>query len=311
MKPLIYLTLYFCAVTLTTSAQNAQANLTKRYVIPLSPNPFRFTTKMVMVRIAPSWGPSSEAVNKKKSVFLDSVFRFLKKSKNRDSILSMVQLFDSSGNLVERQQYSWKDGSLQMLDVLVYEEGVLFRKEEFDATSNRKDVTTYDYDSVGHLVVEKIYSNFNDSLKGTTITMKNREYDELGHLTKEFISLPNGKSFLEHEFFYNNNGKISEAKTFDISGHWKLSYFYEYDESNRSESIYKQFADGEKKIDNDYIYDDQNKLIEIKNYTEGETYAKRYTQTFFYTRDGLIDKQVYEDTERNDYYYKHYYLYFR
>ncbi|HLY72049.1 MAG TPA: hypothetical protein VKR53_20085 [Puia sp.] len=83
-----------------------QRNAIKHSLNSLTASSLLFTSRIVVVTIAPDWKPSADAVNINKSVLADSVFRYRNKSKNRDSILSMVQLFDTLGNLVERQQFS-------------------------------------------------------------------------------------------------------------------------------------------------------------------------------------------------------------
>jgi hypothetical protein len=278
--------------------------------VPTSPSDIITYRTQVYVTIAPSWNPATNAIRKMKSVSTDSVFMYRSKKKNKDSTLVMVQFFDTLGNLLKRDQYSLH-GEFSMREIFTYEDKLLMRKDEVKGSSSTKQVTTYQYDSAGHVVRENFYNNYKDDLQNEKTTIYNKIYDEFGHVAREFVTYPNQPMYLLREYLYNVQNQLTEIKSFNYNGEVSFSYLHEYDMEERTESVFRQFGLNEKEIQNDFAYDKQYRLIMSKNYTQGQRYLKHSTQTFVYSSNNLVDSQIYQDTERNNYYYKHFYTYTR
>ena len=141
-------------------------------------------------------------------------------------------------------------------------------------------------------------------------TIFSREYDASGHFIKEYVTYPNQPKYLLREYFYNDRNQLTEARSYSFNGVAAFTYLHEFNEEERTETVYKQYGLNEKVIQSDYAYDKQHRLIMSKSYTQGQSYLKHHTQTFIYGARNLVEMQIYQDTERDDYYYKHFYTFF-
>ena len=239
-----------------------------------------------------------------------TLYFYKKRKNNKDSILRMTQYFDTSGNLVERDEYNVK-GEVFRITNYTYQNDILFQqesisKEMFSINSSNlsKKLKTYEHDSFGNVITEKEFSYFGDSLKSVSTTIWNREYDSQGHLIKEFITLPGGKTYLHHVYYYSNE-ILNEIKTYDINQNWMYSYLYEYDELTRIKSLY--LNNSSKVLKHEFFYDDQKKLVKEKDYDQGRAFLDHSTQTYIYKSNGLLESQSFDDIKGENYYYKHFY----
>jgi hypothetical protein len=237
------------------------------------------------------------------------VYYFKKKKHNKDSTLIMTEYFDSLGNLIERNEFGL-DGEVFRITDYTYVDTVLTKEEEMSKTmfySNgnilSKKIRTYDHKSSGDTITEKEYSFFGDSLKFRSVTEWERVYDSLGHVIKEFVTLPKVKTYLYHSYNYSN-GTLVEMKTYDINQSWMYSYLYEDDPFAHIKTVY--LYNNEKTRSHEFFYND-TKLVKEKDYEQGHGVVDHITQTYVYNAHGLITSQTLKDLKGDTYYYKHFY----
>ena len=274
------------------------------------------TTSTVTYSLSPDWMDINPEVFRKSAVMQDSVFLFANESKNSDSSLVLAQYFDSSGLMQETDEYAInKKGVLRRVTNYSYVDDLLYRKEEIsrsDFSINHvvtisKDITTYDYDSAGHVTREKKYSYFGDSLKQFTLSVKEREYDSEGHLVKEYLTNPGSRPFLRSTYSYEHS-KLSEARFYDSNQIWLYSYIHQYNGKFTTERIYLTNADQDKQLQKEFFYDDLHRLIKAEVFSEGILKMDHTTQTYRYDASGLMERQDFKDITGKNYYYKHHYL---
>jgi len=263
--------------------------------------------------IFPNWDVNTTIAIKRQSILTDSVFLYKKKENNSDSILAMVEFYDSSGNLKERDEYSNNDKALWRITSFNYIDDLLLTKEivskpMFIINNVRvdKETRTYEYDSAGNLITEKLFSNAGDSLNKMSTTIWKREYDSSGNLIKEFEQLPStDKSYLRKICFYVN-GAIHETKIFDYQQNWVYSIIQEYDDESKKTSISMLNEKG-KILNHEQFFDAKQRLIKENIYADGRIYWDHSTQTYLYSVNDLIEAQSYQDVAGNNYYFKHFY----
>jgi len=265
------------------------------------------------VSVVPNWNINNPVIIKKQAVSKDSVFLYTKRKNNHDSTLVMTEYFDSSGNTLERDEYGFDKTGVWRITNYNYEGDLLVKKEVMSKTiysvnnlNLRKSMNTFEYDSKGNIITESEYSYFGDSLENFSVTIRNKEYDTTGRLTKEFLTLPKKEPFLNHIYFYNTNF-LSEVKNYDYKQEWLYSYIHEYDKEFKIESIYLSNISPNKKLESEFFYDDNKRLIQEKDYTIGRNNLYHSTQTYLYNADGLLKYQSFQDVKDNNYYFKHFY----
>lgn len=265
--------------------------------------------RRVLYSINPDWNNNSSEIIKAQNIKSDSVYSYEKKN-YRDSILIMIQYFDSLGNLIEWDEYNnvgkiFKVTNYTYIDtMLLKQESVGISRFSINGSNLTKIVKTFDHDDSGNVILEKEYSFSGDSLKFQSVTIEMKEYDSLGHLIREFETLPKKTPYLHHTYHYTN-GILNEVKTYDFNHNWMYSYNYEYDDNAGTKSVY--LVNGEKTLTHEYFYNDQKKLIKETDYGQGDGYVDHSTQKYFYKSNGLVEDQVFEDIAGKNHYYKHIY----
>ena len=265
----------------------------------------------VVFSIQPDWLDNNPQVIRSQNFKSDSAYYYKRRNNNKDSTLIMTEYFDSLGDVIERDEYNFK-GKVFRITNYTYVDTVLLKKETVskdgfnnNGSSLTKRITTYDHDSVGNIIIEKEYSFLGDLLKPSSVTIWNRDYDTSGHLIREFITPPKGTIYLYHTYFYTK-GNLSKVKTFDVTKSWIYSYLYEYNEDAHMKSVYLDNK-SEKSLEHESFYDNQKKLIIEKDYSDIRTLLDHATQAYFYTSEGLIENQSFQDVKGENYYYKHFY----
>jgi TonB family protein len=269
---------------------------------------------VIVHAIRPNWEIDSPALIGTHLITKDSVFVYDRRNHNRDSTLAFVGYFDSSGNKMETDEFTFDKGRLWRITNYAYEGGLLFKKEEITQSTFTingsspvdKNVSTYDYDSLGNNVAEKLYSHITDSSKRISVTAWQREFDRLGHVVKEFEALPNQATLLLHKYYYVN-GKLSVVETYDKHEKLIYSWQYKHDNKDNSESIFLVNHSPEPEIQRESYFDDQNRLIKEELYNEGPSYADYITEKYVYDSKGLVAWQSYQDIGGNHYYFRHFY----
>ena len=153
-----------------------------------------YSQKTVIYSIQPNWNHNIREVIKSQTIKTDSVYFYKKKKNNKDSTLIMIQYFDSLGNLIERDEFSFNGEAFRItnytyLDTVLLKEETISRDMVYINGSNlSKKMRTYDHDGLGNVISEKEYSYFGDSLKSMSVTEWNKDYDSLRHVINEFIT---------------------------------------------------------------------------------------------------------------------------
>jgi hypothetical protein len=263
----------------------------------------------------PDWNNDHLLAAKKFSGAKDSVFVFYKKNYRKDSILFMVQEFDSLGNITDREERSFKTGEIFRITNFTYQDNLLFKKEEItkrisgtsDSLRPKKNITTYEYDSAGNLSTQKLYEDFNDSTGAAIITEFQKEYDNQNRILTESERLQNGELFVHLKYLYNDDGKIREVKAFNQKREWQYSFLHEYEKGENAENVFIINGDFDKIIQLEINYDGLGRRIRIKEHPISGVHLGSTIQTFSYGANGLTERQSYEDENGIDYYMKHIY----
>jgi len=183
------------------------------------------------------------------------------------------------------------------------------------------DSSTHEVDKMGNRTFWKIYRG-NGSIAWEYV----REYDNVGNLL-EINDYHNGKLETRHTYRYNDNSKCIKESDYDEYGRLKVEQVMKYDErGNRTEMTEYNTADGSEvrhyykynaagKCTEEYeyatatakkykktlnFYDQQNNLIEIKQYAENgvQLYEGRFDSygnhlaDIAYNPDGSLHDQI-------------------
>ncbi len=223
----------------------------------------------------------------------------------------MTEYFDSSGNLIEREDHGF-DGKMFRITNYIYADTELLKKESIslgviyvNGSNTSKMVETYDHDSLGNITDEKEYSYFWDSLNSIPLHIWKKEYDITGHIAREFVTLPGGKTYLHQTYAYDN-GNLREIKNYDFNQNWMYTYLYEFDAQTGTRSEYSVYNTS-RVLKHEFLYDGQKRLIEERDYDQGLAFLDHITQNYFYSPVGLVESQTMEDLSGKNYYFKHFY----
>ena len=172
-----------------------------------------------------------------------------------------------------------------------------------DDAGIQKKVRTFDHDSADNVITEKDYSYFGSPPKPSVTTM-NREYDSVGHITKEYVTMPGSQPYLYRTYEYLN-GILSEQKIHDMQQQWIYSYLYEYDETAKTKSVY--LVNQARNIRNEFFYNSQQQLIKDKEYGDHNGYWDFGTLEYFYDLNGLLVSESFRAANGDSFYFKHFY----
>ena len=183
----------------------------------------------------------------------------------------------------------------------------IISKETINANDYKvtKRIIKYEYDSSGKIVIEKDIYDLGDSSKVPSITIIKKEYDNGGYLIKEYEQLPYTKELYLHYTYFYNDGVLSKVNAYNFKNQFIYSYLHEYDEQTKTRSVY--LYNDSKTLQNEYIYDNEKKIIQEKDYGQGRAYLNHTTQTYTYNSAGLLESQIFQGLQGENYYYKHYY----
>ncbi len=267
------------------------------------------------VSIDPNWDINKASLIRETGVRIDSVFLYPKKERSHDSTLMLVDFFDTTGNIVEKDEYAFNRSGLWRLTTYSYSNGLLLNKQVHakpnfiinDKSYGTKDIYTYDYDSAGNNITEKLYSYTGAALDHYSLTIWNREYDSAGHLIKEYETLSGQEPYLHCTYNYNN-GSLSETSYYDKDKNLMYAYLHRYDTELNVASISLTNRYNSNSLQSELFYDDKKRLIQEKHYSYVHLYLDHTTQNYFYDANGLIQKQSFQDLSGNNYYYKHFYF---
>lgn len=260
----------------------------------------------------PTWDTSLHQVVKNLSITSDSVFYYPKAKNNNDSALAFVEYFDTEGNVTEREEFNRATHAVAKIINYRYAENLLTVEEsvaqsDFLINDNEgidRVTRTFDHDSAGNVVTEKIFSYFGKSTNNPSVTTKSREYDNEGHLTKEYVTLPKQQPYLYRVFMYED-GVLSEEKTFNMQQDWIYSYVYEWDKRANTKRVY--LLNQSKKLQREYQYDRQQRLVKDKQFTARNIYWDYSGNEYTYDANGLPSSQVFNQVTGERFYYKHFY----
>jgi len=264
--------------------------------------------------IDPDWNIDPPELIESKSIKNDSVFRLRRHNDRLDSTLAFVEYFDTLGNKLETDEYTGDSSQLWRIRNYSYEDGLLFKMEQISTSltkvnhsnSVKKSIFTYEYDSAGNNVRETLYDNVNDSAKRITVTKWEKEYDNLGHIVKEYETPPKQESYLKHKYSYRD-GKLNEDATFDMKKNWIYSYIYMYNSEDNLLNIFLSTNSSVQRIQKRLYYDTTKRLTKEDIYTDAVDSLDHVTDTFVYNFAGLVVWQSCQDVIDNIYYFVHHY----
>jgi len=237
--------------------------------------------------------------------------------KHKDSILVSIDNYDSTGNLIQKDEYSDKGTFVFRSTVYDYLDSQLLKKDEVTAgvftsvdgkTVNpvvgTRNVTIFEYDSAGNNISMKLYLYPPPLVKRPpSESIVQREFDDQHHMVKEIESSKELSPYVHYTFFYSN-GLLIEKRAYDINKKWMYSYVHEYDQ--KIESIYLQNSNG-KTLSKEIYYDDLGRLVKEKNYEVMKAYKDHETYTYSYSPEGLIVDRSIEFASGDHRYFKYFY----
>ena len=190
----------------------------------------------------------------------------------------------NENNLPEKCFISYDDGTTHTCTYTYNENGKLTR---IFCTDPDGDLVSYEsvYNANGKLEKET-YRYFNGYCYTYEYT-----YDDQGLEIKSTSSDTDGYH-LVNEYFYDDNGNMVKIEAEDNES--TFSFDYIYDDSNLLTKVLERDADGNITWTEDYLYNEQGKLLKITYTYDGEELeATEYT----YDEKGRLLSDIYRDTE--------------
>jgi hypothetical protein len=300
--------LFVCLVSLSQNIKTFSPIYVNTWMFPRYQEP-SFINE---ISVNPDWPNTKPSLVRNHGVKIDSVFLHEKKETSRDSVLIMVQSFDSTGNLAERKEYSvknrgeiWRITHLSYLEDELLKEEIITRKGEKESNTDgyEKRINTYEYDSAGNMITVKQYDFGDNSSKKFDLKISEYQYDAFGHLIKTFTKYGTS-SFLSATYTYDKDGLL-EIRGYDSANHLLFKNLLQNDQQNHVTRIYRTEAIPANIIQ-EYYYNDQNKLKQQIAYSGDHIIIN--SQTYTYDPNGMIGKQDLIYVNNNFYYYfKHHY----
>lgn len=213
--------------------------------------------------------------------------------------------YDLNGNLVKRT-YTYS-GNISTIEYTYNSLNQLIEELSTDA-NGETSIIQYKYNSRGNLI-EKVYSwsvhkylyDSHDRLVSDVRTYSNGNkdileytYDINGNLTMEVNKYAYQPSYTYY-YTYDGNGNLIQKISVDAINR-KVYYDYSYDLNNRliMESTTYVYTSGDNsKYTNEYVYDTNGNLIELKEHYLSEVYQVEYdpqTNTYYIVGDPMISE---------------------
>ena len=190
----------------------------------------------------------------------------------------------NENNLPETCLISYEDGTQHTCTHTYNESGRLI---SISCTDPEGDLVAYEavYNANGKLEKET-YRYFDGYCHTYEYT-----YDDQGLEIKSTASDTDGYH-LVNEYFYDDNGNMVKIAAENDEG--VFSFDYIYDDNNRLTKVIERDADGNMTWTEDYLYNEQGKLLKITYTYDGEELeATEYT----YDEKGRLLSDIYRDTE--------------
>lgn len=194
-----------------------------------------------------------------------------------DSSLVSETLYDKLGNAFEKIFY--KEGKLEMRFNYTYADNLLNKVYEKNLKIPYTLVHEIEYDSLGNPFKE--YAHTPKSSKGVAYAYI---YNTNSQLTAIYRSFNKKGYYLFAEYIYEN-GKILQSQTYSTGVKDQFSILYEYDESNKTKTLYNVIGTGRTKVIV-YSYDETGRLKKM-SYAAGEVILTRDSKT---QKDYFIDE---------------------
>ena len=287
-----------------------------RIVLPIFFLLFNSLTLLSQIRqignINFDWDVNTNDILKKCAPKKELIYYYRKKNNNKDSILIMSQYFDTSGRIIERDEFDLKDKQVWRISNFTYTNDLLSKKEVvykyFMGSPHervKKDIIYYEYDMAGNCITDSTETYRGDGKMGQTSVVK-KEYDSLKNLVRQLESF--NYQFFTHYAYSYGNGRLYEVKAFDYTGKWLYSYDHQYNSDYTAKSIFLVNPDS-KRLSEEFIYDSKERMISrIIHDTEWYLFFLDHsTETYSYNPSGLVDHQTLQDQQGKNYYLTHYY----
>lgn len=172
-----------------------------------------------------------------------------------DSTIINKSVYDLNGNL--SKSYSFYEGKLSYTYVPQYQNELLVKEFMYYKNDSLFYTLTYDYDERGNQTDYK-----QTSTDGTLEIFQRRKYNEKNQLTEFYSKKEKGDSlFLEHKYYYNNEGYNSKIETFDETGKLIIEGKLIYNKKGKLITRYETESNLSNRT-HTYIYNKKNLLVE-------------------------------------------------
>lgn len=216
------------------------------------------------------------ALIKKQNIYeLDIYLGDVKRSKIKHAVLTSNIIYDSSGRPIAYNFFHEK--SIHHRYLLYYDaKGKLVREIDEPVNGNTdKTIYEFEYNSNGNEVMRYI-SNADTS----EIVMIKTTYDENNNKIQVSKKL-NNENYIDINFYkYDSLNRLIENLVYNESERGYYKHTYEYDAATNSKKMYAE-TDSLKILENEYIYNASNQLIQIINHPE-------YLPDSFHWLDGTL-----------------------
>ncbi|GAB1481921.1 hypothetical protein MASR2M78_07360 [Treponema sp.] len=258
--------LFSCASAGRVETAAAPEAAQKTEILAAAPAPVQKEPVLITVRIP--------VETKSKQYFADATLDeyTLSEYSSSDDLLAQSR-YSASGSVVERTEYSYKDGEL-------------ISKKIIDGEGKLQSRKTYSYGPRGHILLEVLEDG-----AGKTISSFEYSYDEQGHRSAWIVKDSKGVPIAETLYSYKD-GRIRSAELRDGSGKKTGSSAYEYDAEGFL-SVQRYFdASGSTLRIESTTWKDAKIVLEERS-TAGGFVQQR--STYEYGKDGELLKKTMED----------------
>lgn len=214
--------------------------------------------------------------------------------------------FDENEELCQKNTFTYQDGrvvkkgcfygegSPEYVTRFIIENGLVVREDsydedEFDYTEktheydeNGREVKTVEFNEEGEILYRNTYEYDADGRVSKRFLEEPMEhdsrtfvygYDEAGHKTKELMYNYDEKLLARAYFTYNEDGNVTDMEEENLDVFRRTHYTYEGKNCVKIEQFDKE---DDLMAWAEYVYDDQDEVVQIKNFIHDEVEPEKY-----------------------------------
>ena len=231
----------------------------------------------------------------------------VKKNIQRDTILTEIYTYDSSGNGIEsKSKFQNKKESIRKFIYTYSASGLISKIINEYIGFNMTSIYEYDYDNHGNLIMKYDYN------KDTSrMIVEKSEYDQNNQIRQLSTKINEADFYISRRYFYNTKQQKIKEEGLSPKGQVIFYYLYEYDDVDHKTKIYLNNEEGNKLIDENY-YNKDNRLIKTASkYNNSEPNNLNKLTEYIYNSDYTISEcNVYLDGKKVQV-IKHDYIYYK